>query len=90
MCQHCNHAYTEDQSKEPVFEVVTVEHGHGALMHMSSWACKTHTQRPVVHVSAVFQEVWSVCGAHVTSTTLPSLCSGVCFKFDSLGTMGFM
>lgn len=29
-------------------------------------------------------------GARVTSTTLPSLCSGVRFKFDSLGTMGFM
>lgn len=41
--------YTEDQSKELVFEVVPTEHGHGALMHMGSWACKT-LYIPVVHV----------------------------------------
>lgn len=28
--------------------------------------------------------------ARVTSTVLPSLCSGVCFKSDSCGTMGFV
>lgn len=90
-CASTNHAYTEDQSKEPVFEVATVEHGHGALMHVGSWACKTLCiPRDLLCMFLQTSGGCGMSGASVPSPVLPSLCSGVCFKFDSSGTMGFM
>lgn len=74
-----NHAYTEDQSKEPVFEVATVAHGHGALMHVGSWACKTlGTPRDLLYMFPQTSGRCGVSGASVTSPVLPSLCSGLC------------
>lgn len=85
MCQHRSHTYTEDQSKEPVFEVVAVEHGHGALMHVGSWACKTLCKPRVL--LCMFPQTSRRCGvsgARVTSTALPSLCSGAHSEFGTV------
>lgn len=48
--------------------------------------------KPCVYLLCMFSQTGrcAVSDARVTSTVLPSLCSGVCFKSDSCGTMGFV